>query len=97
MSSVPVHDWLEPRLRALLAEGEAQGFAKDVLVAVATTIINTDYNNAVPDPTSADDGDPGEFPPPAAHDPDDALGGAVIGVHVSSGNTPRELRIDLPE
>ena len=34
MSEAPLHDWLLPRLEALLAEAEAAGFARDVAVAV---------------------------------------------------------------
>jgi len=39
MSETPVHDWITPRLEALLAEAEAAGFARDVAVAVLQDIL----------------------------------------------------------
>jgi hypothetical protein len=48
MSSTPVHDWVKPRLDALVEEGAASGMQRDVIVAVLTDIIEgPGYNRAV--------------------------------------------------
>ncbi|GAB0114042.1 hypothetical protein [Acidisoma sp. C75] len=48
MATTPVHDWLKPRLDALVEEGLKQGMARDVLVAVITDIVaGPGYNRAV--------------------------------------------------
>jgi hypothetical protein len=44
----PVHDWIVPRLDALIAEGVKNGMDRQVLVAVITDIIEGPrYNDAV--------------------------------------------------
>jgi len=40
MAPISPHDWLRPRLSALVAEAEAAGIARDVSVAVITDVIN---------------------------------------------------------
>jgi hypothetical protein len=60
--STPVHDWVLPRLNALLAEAVANGMDREVVVAVITDIIEgPGYNDAVvgeedvpPPPTETD-------------------------------------------
>jgi hypothetical protein len=53
MSPVSPHDWLRPRLGALVAEAAAAGIARDVSVAVITDLINgPDFGAA---PAAADD------------------------------------------
>jgi hypothetical protein len=45
--STPVHDWVLPRLNALLAEAVANGLEREVVVAVITDIIEgPGYNDA---------------------------------------------------
>ncbi len=34
MTSEPLHDWLRPRLRALVAQAEAAGFDRQTVIAV---------------------------------------------------------------
>jgi len=46
--STPVHDWILPRLDALLADGVKNGMDRQVLVAVITDIVEGPrYNDAV--------------------------------------------------
>jgi hypothetical protein len=46
--STPVHDWVLPRLDALIAEGVRNGMDREVIVAVITDIIEgPGYNDAV--------------------------------------------------
>lgn len=48
MSSTPVHDWVKPRLDALVDEAIASGMARDVIVAVLTDIVEgPGYNRAI--------------------------------------------------
>ncbi|MCB8880326.1 hypothetical protein ACELLULO517_08785 [Acidisoma cellulosilytica] len=45
--STPVHDWVKPRLDALVAEGVKNGMDREVLVAVLTDIVEgSGYNLA---------------------------------------------------
>jgi hypothetical protein len=67
--STPVHDWVKPRLDALVAEAMKNGMERDVIVAVLTDIVEgPGYNRA--ETTEADqlqpDGrtDPGQEPIP---------------------------------
>ena len=61
MSQTPLHDWLLPRLAALLAQAREAGFEADAVVAVATDLLaRPRFNNAVPAPTAADAADPGQ-------------------------------------
>lgn len=47
MADTPVHDWIKPRLDALLAAALAQGMDRDVVVAVLTDIVEgPGYNRA---------------------------------------------------
>lgn len=41
MDGTPVHDWLAPRIAALLEEATRQGFERDVALAVMLDIIET--------------------------------------------------------
>ena len=46
--ATPVHDWVLPRLDALIAEAEKGGMDRQVVIAVITDIIEgPDYNEAV--------------------------------------------------
>jgi hypothetical protein len=46
--STPVHDWVLPRLDALIAEGVKNGMDRQVLVAVITDIVEgPGYNDGV--------------------------------------------------
>jgi hypothetical protein len=46
-SNTPVHDWLRPRLAALVQQAERVGFAPEIVVAVITDLITAPpYNNA---------------------------------------------------
>jgi hypothetical protein len=46
--STPVHDWILPRLDALIAEGVRNGIDRQVIVAVITDIVEGPrYNEAV--------------------------------------------------
>ena len=46
--STPVHDWVKPRLDALVAEAISNGMDRDVIVAVLTDIVEgPGYNRAV--------------------------------------------------
>lgn len=48
MAGTPVHDWVKPRLDALVAEAVAQGMDREVVVAVLTDIVEgPGYNTAV--------------------------------------------------
>ena len=60
--STPVHDWILPRLDALVAEGVKNGMDRQVIVAVLTDIVEGPrYNTAVvreedtPQPTGMTD------------------------------------------
>jgi hypothetical protein len=60
--STPVHDWVLPRLDALIAEGVKNGMDRQVLVAVITDIVEgPTYNDVVareedaPQPTGLTD------------------------------------------
>ncbi len=56
-SNTPVRDFLLPRLTALVAEAEAQGFQRQVAVAVLIDLITApDFDTAAPDPR--DDSEP---------------------------------------
>jgi len=47
----PVHDFLLPRLTALVNEAEAAGIARDITVAVLIDLITSpDFDTAAPDP-----------------------------------------------
>ena len=48
MASTPVHDWVKPRLDALVAEAVKNGMDRQVVVAVLTDIVEgPDYNQVV--------------------------------------------------
>ena len=50
-SATPAHDFLLPRLTALLDEAAANGIARDVAVAVLTDLVTGPaFNTASPDP-----------------------------------------------
>lgn len=61
--STPVHDWVKPRLDALVEEALKNGMERDVIVAVLTDIVEgPGYNRAVT--TEAD-----QLPPDGKTDP----------------------------
>ncbi len=41
MSGTPLHDWLKPRLEALLREAEVSGFQREVVVAVLIDLVTS--------------------------------------------------------
>jgi hypothetical protein len=41
MSQTPLHDWLGPRLQALLREAEAAGFQRDIAMAVLQDMVTS--------------------------------------------------------
>ena len=50
-SSTPAHDYMLPRITALVAEAIKSGIARDVAVAVLTDILTApEFDTAVPDP-----------------------------------------------
>ena len=50
-SATPAHDFLLPRLTALITEAQAQGIAPDVAAAVLTDLVTgPQFNTAAPDP-----------------------------------------------
>ncbi len=52
-SDTPGHDFLLPRLGALVAQAEAHGIDRQVAVAVLTDLITgPEFNDALPDPTT---------------------------------------------
>ena len=69
MSAVPhAHDYLLPRVAALIEDAVAQGISRDIVVAVLIDLVTSStFDTAVPDP--ADD-----LPPhlPSQLDPDSA-------------------------
>ena len=61
--STPVHDWVKPRLDALVAEALKNGMQREVVVAVLTDIVEgPGYNRA--ETTEAD-----QLPPDGRTDP----------------------------
>lgn len=63
MPTTPVHDWVKPRLDALVAEAVKSGMEREVVVAVLTDIVEgPGYNQAVT--TEAD-----QLPPDGQTDP----------------------------
>lgn len=59
-SRTPAHDYLMPRLDALVQEATAQGFARDVVVAVLIDLIMSPrFNDARPDPMADAPAQPG--------------------------------------
>ena len=59
-SDTPIHDFVLPRISALVDEAVAQGFARDIVVAVVIDIITApQFDTAAPSPTddSAPHGD----------------------------------------
>jgi hypothetical protein len=48
MAETPMHDWLAPRLQALVAEGTAHGFNRDAVVAVIADMITGPRFNEPP-------------------------------------------------
>ena len=56
MSNSPVHEWLTPRLRALVRAAEEAGFQRQIVVAVITDLITGPAYNAPPE--SAPPGEP---------------------------------------
>ena len=47
MDRTPLHDWLEPRVKALLDEAQAAGFARDAAEAVLIDLVtDAEFNHA---------------------------------------------------
>lgn len=49
-TSTPLHDWLRPRLAALVAEAVGRGFPPDAVVATLTDLAETEDFAASPPP-----------------------------------------------
>ena len=54
MPDISPHDWLRPKLAALVQNAEAAGIARDVSVAVITDLINGPLSGAPPLQTNED-------------------------------------------
>ena len=50
MTQTPAHEWMLPRLAALLAEAEQAGMAREVAVAVLTDLIDDPEITRTPAP-----------------------------------------------
>jgi hypothetical protein len=65
MPDIGPHDWLRPKLAALMADAEAAGIARDVAVAVITDLVNGPRFSVGPAETdedwNKDIGEPDEF------------------------------------
>ena len=62
-SDTPAHDFLAPRLAALVDEAARNGIARDVAVAVLTDLVTGPaFNTAVPDPQADSAPLPGSEP-----------------------------------
>jgi hypothetical protein len=48
MTQTPAHDWMRPRLIALLADAERAGVPRDVGVAVLTDLLESPAFNGAP-------------------------------------------------
>lgn len=47
--ATPIHEWVLPRLAALVRDGESAGFDRSAVVAVITDLITAPpFNDAVP-------------------------------------------------
>jgi len=65
-SETPGHDFLLPRLKALIEEATANGIARDVAVAVLTDLVTgPEFNGAAPDPTADSEPHPDNEPGPS--------------------------------
>ena len=64
-SQTPAHDFLLPRLTALVEEAVAGGILRDVAVAVLTDLITAPaFNTAAPDPMADSEPRPDREPAP---------------------------------
>ncbi len=65
MADISPHDWLRPKLAALVKDAEAAGIARDVSVAVITDLMNGPLADTAPLQThegwNKDIGEPDEF------------------------------------
>jgi len=65
MPDISPHDWLRPKLAALMAEAQAAGIARDVSVAVITDLVNGPAFSVGPPETdeewNKDLGEPDEY------------------------------------
>ncbi len=50
MTTLSPHEWLQPRLAALMDEAQQAGIARDVSVAVITDLVNGKLASATPTP-----------------------------------------------
>jgi hypothetical protein len=50
MSGSKLHDWLRPRLQAVLRDAEAEGFEREVVVAVMIDVVTGSAVNDAPLP-----------------------------------------------
>ncbi len=64
-SQTPAHDFLQPRLTALVDQAAAQGLERDVIVAVLTDLITApEFNTASADPMADSRPRPDKEPAP---------------------------------
>ncbi len=88
MPQTSPHEWLRPKLSALVAEAEAAGIARDVSVAVITDLINGPLGAPEPAPTGENPNlDIGE-PPSAAS--------AESGTHAPLADDPGDGGVRNP-
>jgi hypothetical protein len=83
MTDVSPHEWLRPKLVALVQEAETAGIARDVSVAVITDVVNgPGFSYGPPETDEAWNQDPGE--PDGAVNPNEPMStepsiGASVG------------------
>jgi len=81
MTGHSLHEYLQPRVEALLREAEGAGFARDAAVAVVIDLATGSGMNTAPLP--AEPPLPaGPWPDPAGGDPE--RGGLEVGHHLPS-------------
>ncbi len=85
-SDTPAHDFLLPRLTALIKEAQSRGIAPDVAAAVLTDLVTgPQFNNALPDPMA--DSEP--LPPREAPSDEAALTADVKNNAIEQVAVPR--------
>jgi hypothetical protein len=88
MPDLSPHDWLRPKLAALVQEAEAAGIARDVSVAVITDLINGSLAAPTPSPT-------GENPNQDIGEPE-YMANETGGLHPSLPDDPGDGTIRNP-
>lgn len=78
MTRSPLHDWLRPRLQALLREATAAGFARDAAVAVVLDLASGPSFDTAPAPAEPAPEHPWIVP----EGEDDCVDSLDVGAHV---------------